>query len=66
MVSFKGREDDVTWTYGFSSAICWRTASALKKRMKKKWLLVFFDSIYSILDTFTSEEYECHKISTEI
>lgn len=32
MVSFKGIEDDVTWTYGFNSAICWSTASALKKQ----------------------------------
>lgn len=30
MVLFKGIEDDVTWTYGFNSAICWSTASALK------------------------------------
>ena len=73
MLSFKGTEDDVTWTYGVNSAICWSTASALKqkqkkkKRKKKKRPLPLFCSInilsLSNSDTLlTSEEPEYYKI----
>lgn len=75
MVSFKGIEDDVTWTYGFNSAICWSTASALKKQThtykKEKRLLLLFCSRNTFnssnLDTLkTLEKPKCYKISMGI